>query len=88
MSDGEKHDDQRGSDGENDHSNYELLYHRQRQLEVGSNLRIIGDNLNNRYEQLQAVELAHIHLQNIDEEEIVHHYFVILVHLFHMFWQR
>ena len=69
-------------DGEREFSNQE---NNRRLREVAGNLRIIGDNLNNQYEQRRAEQPF---AQDADVEEIVHQCFVILVQLCHLFWQR
>ena len=53
----------------------------ERMHEISSDLRNIGDQLNDRHLEQNAE-------QDLNVDEIVRHYFEIIVQLFHLFWQR
>ena len=72
----------------NVYDNYEQAYQRQRLEETGTTLRILGDNLNNRFERLRLVDPQQPLIQAVDLQEVVHHCFLILVQVYHLFWQR
>ena len=89
MSNRENYEDRRDFlNQRNVYGNYEQAYQRQRLEEIGATLRILGDNLNNRFEQVHVVGPQQALIQDIDVQEVVHHCFLILIQVYHLFWQR
>ena len=86
MSDGKNQKGDWGNGEQNDHRNGDSMYERRMINEISSRLRLLGDNLNNSYEQRNAVEQPIV--QDIDIEEIVHRCLVVLIELYNLFWER
>ena len=86
MSDGKNQKGDWGNGQQNDHRNGDSMYERRMVNEISSRLRLLGDNLNNSYEQRNAIEQPIV--QDIDIEEIVYRCLVVLIELYNLFWER